>query len=60
MSDLPYKFTQDAEDSRARDKKLEFHNANQLVFGGHCFADCANRGEKCRDCFRKSDFVPNA
>jgi hypothetical protein len=59
MANIPHKFTQEAEDSRDRDRKLAQHNATTLVFGGHCFKDCANRGDKCRDCFKNSDFVPN-
>jgi hypothetical protein len=57
MANIPDRFTQDAEDSRARDRKLMANNATQLIFKGTCLKNCANRDIKCDDCFRFSELI---
>ena len=45
------------EEEKMRSEKLMYNNATQLIFGGHCFKNCANRDVKCNECFKFSELI---
>lgn len=57
MANIPEKYTQEAEASRARDKKIAASGMYQTVFKSACIRNCAVRDKKCDDCIRFSEYI---
>ena len=56
MANIPYRYTQEAQDSRDRSARLARTNATCEVWSGACFRCCINRGRSCGDCIRYSHY----
>jgi hypothetical protein len=58
MSNLPSKFGQEAEDKRRRDASLKTSKSRVHWSMDSCVKfDCSNRGKKCGDCIRFSEYA---